>query len=431
MFPSLFGVGGYNPAANPNNHPSGQVNGYTGPPIGSPLAWKPSPGLHEADMSVGGQYGLGPGTTPSGATGGATGGGGGGSSGGASSAMQDQLFQWLLSQATGAQQHDWNVQDTGTQNQYNDFESTKNNNSGQVRDVAGKGYLDPSQIAAGKGDYTQTLADLAGQRPGLQNIADNGLFSAADNQQFNQDYGQAHGSASNLAATGGVDPGEWAALMGQFGANEGRLGATADRGALTGDEYNNDLASAQQDVEDKYRGAAESTYNSGNIGGSPFAGAALLSKGATEGGKARASAKTGLDQFQANTRLQAANDLSGLIGTHSEADLGLGRNKIAGQGTLNELINTLSSRQNQSGQGKLDANRILAQLTGQEGDIASKLSTLDTSGMPDYIKQILAQAQTGAAKTYAPPATSQLVHDGGGNRTYTDKKGRNHVITRA
>jgi hypothetical protein len=124
--------------------------------------------------------------------------------------------------------------------------------------ILGQGWQDAAHTAAARGEFSDSIAQNAAERSRWQDLAKNGMYTPQETEQM--------------------------------------------------------LASGSRNVEDKYNAAAANTLNAaGGRSVNPFGAAALVAKGATEGGKARADVFSAITKDQASSRIDAAKQLVGLL----------------------------------------------------------------------------------------------------------------------
>ena len=265
---------------------------------------------------------------------------------------------------------------------------------GLLGSIVGKGYIDADQAKTAQGRFSDVLGNASALRGDLQGIAKNGSFTPEEIAKFNKSYGGAYDTAATQAESGGYSDAEWADFMGKLNRPYDKLSSIADNGYLSKQEFENVLASSQREVEDQHRAAAEQTFNQ-SLGGStsPVAAAAIMTKGASEAGKAKANKYGELTDKQAQSRMSAAEALTPLVNILSQAQGSRASNRVSAGKTLADLPGVLSSFLGKNADGRMDANRALASLLGIEGDVAGKMSNIDLQTMPKYIQDLYSRLQ--------------------------------------
>lgn len=293
---------------------------------------------------------------------------------------------------------------------------------GVLNTLLNQNYLDQGQVNAAKGEYGDVVGGLSDAITSANNLAGNGLFSNDQRKQFNSSYDPAMASAQDYSKTGGIGDDEYNALMNEFGADRGQLQTIAGRGGLTADEYGQNLSSGYQSVLDAAKDAAQSGYNSANLGSTPFAAMSVMSNGAANAGKNRAAVKADLDKYQSDTRLQAQNALESLLGKESDTRMSRASNKGKGLDAMTSLLSALTGYQGKDAQGKVDALSSLNQLLGTKAGVASQMAGIDTKTAPaggspyaDLINNLMGELQntvnvpapgTSGKKVAAPKTTA-------------------------
>jgi hypothetical protein len=321
--------------------------------------------------------------------------------------------RFLAEQEKAQQKQDFDIEKAMLQYQQ---ELIKGNQSGAfqiLNTLLQQGGLSPEQLQAALGEYSEAQDTLRNAVGGANRMANEGKFTDRERVEFLSRYNPAYERARELSQTGGVSDEDWNDLMGGYNENRGRVSAVADRGAMTEDEYEQNLAAAQQSVQDQFRNAAASTYNSANLGGSPFAASAILAKGAREAGANRANVKADLDKYQADTRMQGMDALTQFLNSQSSQQLGRGQNMLSGLSQQSGLVDQIANFLNQDAEGRLAGINALGNLGSQQGAIASdraKLQTQLDTGSPysDAVNQIIgsigATANVGLNKKGKPVA---------------------------
>lgn len=257
-----------------------------------------------------------------------------------------------------------------------------------------QGGLSQEQLDRALGEYSEAQDTLRGAVGGANRMANEGKFTDRERVEFLSRYNPAYERARELSQTGGVSDEDWADIMGGYNDNRSRVSAVADRGAMTEGEYEQNLAAAQQGVQDQFRNAAASTYNSANLSGSPFAASAILAKGSREAGANRANVKADLDKYQADTRMQGMDALTQLLNSQSSQQLGRGQNMLSGLSQQSGLVDQISGFLNQDADGRLAGINALGNLGSQQGAIAGDRANLQTqaggnSPYSDVVNQLL------------------------------------------
>lgn len=257
----------------------------------------------------------------------------------------------------------------------------------RAQSMVDNGLFSPSQLSQLLG-----ASGRAGQ--GADALASGGLFNSGEesrfNDIFNQVFGNASGAsesggvtatqesdflnrlnqagdaASGVSQTGGMDSGALDQLRSMFGGQSGRLSETASRGGLTEEEYNQNIASARQNVMDMGRASAANTFNASNFTGNPFAAMALNHDTNIQAGKAAGQARADANRYQADSRMNAERQLTDLFGAGAglESDVAGGRRQGAG------MLGNLAS---QAGDFYLGQGGQRLEGIGQQGNLASQL----------------------------------------------------------
>lgn len=263
------------------------------------------------------------------------------------------------------------------------FASAKN----PMEQLANSGLFTPDQLAKLTGAANK-------QGAGADALASGGLFNQGEearfNDIFNQIFGKASGagetggvrsdqeadftsrldqagnSASNIAQTGGMDSDALSQLRSLFGEQTDRVTQTAGRGGLTDAEYQQQISAAKQNVLDQGKANAANTFNASNFTDNPFAAMALKQNANVEAGKAMGQATANANQYQADSRMKAEDQLRSIFdsGAGLESDVASGRRQGA------SLEGDLASK---AGDFYLGQGGQRIQGIGQQGDLAGRL----------------------------------------------------------
>lgn len=292
--------------------------------------------------------------------------------------VPNRKAQEYLAEQEKAQQ----TQDFSLERAFYDYqqELIKGNQSGAfqiLNTLIQQGKLSPEQAELAQSRYGDAMATLNQAIGGAGRMANEGLYTDRERGEFLSRMNPAYEQARELGKTGGVSDADWGNLMSGYDENRGRIGAVADRGALTEGEYEQNLAASQQGVMDQYRNAAASTYNAANLGGSPLAASAIMAKGARDAGANRASVKADLDRYQADTRMKGMDALTQLLNSQGSQQLGRGQNMISGTGQQASIAGQFADFLNQDAQGRATGINALGGLANQQSGIAKDLAGID------------------------------------------------------
>lgn len=256
--------------------------------------------------------------------------------------------------------------------------------------MAGKmgGYLSSGQAARARGRFDNTNRMIGDQENTLRGRQEQGLFNPDELEGLQALLGQSYGDARNLTQTGGADENYEHGATGMR-ENLARLNQTAEEGMFRPGEVEQMLASAFGEQQAAHKSAAESAY-SNNLGASvaPFAAANIITKGASEAGRARANTNAAITAQQAESRQTAANQAGGLANALGEMSINLGRNKLAGMGEQNRASAAILEMLTGHAGGRMKAGDQLNDLIGHSGDIASQIAKLDAQEVPDFMRDL-------------------------------------------
>lgn len=282
---------------------------------------------------------------------------------------------------------------------------------GLMRDILGKGYIDNNIHRMATGRYGDVQGKMNGLWGVLQNAANNGLSGNGDFNAAMSGLRDAAGNASELARTGGVGS-DFGQMMSNARANYARLAEIANRGGLTAAEYDQNINAVGQEVQDQGNAAAAAAINNQLGAGSPLAAAAILSSNAKDRGKAQAGVRADLDRYQSDTRMQAHNAITNLVGMVANAQNQLGQNKVSGNNAWTNALQSMFTGINADQGMRMNALGQMAGLVGQGRGIASDLANIDMRLMPDFMKAALGDA------------TRMIGQGGGGGGNFWEVKNR-------
>lgn len=216
-----------------------------------------------------------------------------------------------------------------------------------LKTLINQGYIDEGQRDAAQGRYSNVLDQLQ----------------------------QAFGPAQQYALTGGYDDNEYNTLLDGYNQVYGNAAEVASRGALRQDEYDRSLASARQDVLDRYKSAAESGFNARvNPGAATFGGMSVMAQGARDAGANQAAVRAGLDQFQAQTRMQGNDAMRGTLDSASGLVGDRAGNRVGALDQLGRLIDSGASISDSM--AELDTSTMSSNYGGLQDYATSNLQKL-------------------------------------------------------